>query len=44
VQVTAGTVLFEAPMIMRAQSTGADSTLSGIGRLVAAAQVKVCCT
>ena len=40
VQVTAGTVLFEAPITMRATSTGAGSTLSGIGRLVAAAQAR----
>ena len=39
-QVTAGTVLFEAPITMRATSTGAGSTLSGIGRLVAAAQAR----
>ena len=38
--MTAGTVLFEAPITMRATSTGAGSTLSGIGRLVAAAQAR----
>lgn len=39
-QVTAGTVLFEAPITLRATATGAGSTLSGIGRLVAAAQAR----
>jgi cation transport ATPase len=39
-QVTAGTVLFEAPITMRATATGAGSMLSGIGRLVAAAQAR----
>lgn len=38
-QVTAGTVIYEAPITIRAASTGAGSTLAGIGRLVAAAQV-----
>ncbi|BDA41935.1 probable copper-transporting ATPase SynA [Coccomyxa sp. Obi] len=38
--VTAGTVVFEAPITVRATSTGAGSTLAGIGRLVAAAQVR----
>ena len=33
-------MLFEAPITMRATSTGAGSTLSGIGRLVAAAQAR----
>lgn len=39
-QVTAGTVVFEAPITVRASSTGAGSTLAGIGRLVAAAQAR----
>jgi hypothetical protein len=39
-QVTAGTVVFEAPLTIRAASTGAGSTLAGISRLVAAAQVR----
>ncbi|CAL8460709.1 g240 [Coccomyxa elongata] len=38
--VTAGTVVFEAPITVRATSTGAGSTLAGIGRLVAAAQAR----
>lgn len=32
-------MVFEAPITVRATSTGAGSTLAGIGRLVAAAQV-----
>lgn len=39
-QVTAGTVVFEAPIVVRAAATGAGSTLAGIGRLVAAAQAR----
>jgi cation transport ATPase len=38
--VTAGTVVFEAPITVRASSTGAGSTLAGIGRLVVAAQAR----
>ncbi|EIE25451.1 heavy metal translocatin [Coccomyxa subellipsoidea C-169] len=38
--VTAGTVVFEAPITVRASSTGAGSMLAGIGRLVAAAQAR----
>eukprot|EP00891_Asterochloris_glomerata_P000481 jgi/Astpho2/481/Aster-03526 len=37
-QVTAGTVNYEGPITVKATSTGADSTLAGIGRLVADAQ------
>jgi hypothetical protein len=40
VQVTAGTVVYEAPLSLRASATGASSTLAGIGRLVAAAQAR----
>ena len=39
-QVTAGTVVFEAPITVRASSTGGGSTLAGIGRLVAVAQAR----
>ena len=39
-QVTAGTVNYEGPIVVRATSTGKDSTLAGIGRMVAAAQVR----
>ena len=39
-QVTAGTVVYEAPLSLRASATGASSTLAGIGRLVAAAQAR----
>lgn len=38
VQVTAGTVSFSAPVIIKATSTGTESTLAGIARLVAEAQ------
>ena len=38
VQVTAGTVNYEGALIVRATSTGADSTLAGIAGMVAAAQ------
>ena len=37
-QVTAGTVSFTSPVNIRATSTGKDSTLAGIARLVADAQ------
>lgn len=40
VQVTAGTVNYEGPITIKATSTGADSTLAGIGRLVADAQAR----
>ncbi|GAB4822976.1 hypothetical protein N2152v2_010022 [Parachlorella kessleri] len=36
--VTGGTVLYEAPLTLKATSTGSSSTLAGIGRLVAEAQ------
>ena len=36
--LTAGTVVYEAPLTFTATSTGADSTLAGIARLVADAQ------
>ena len=39
-QVTAGTVNYEGPITIRATSTGGDSTVAGIGRLVAAAQAR----
>ena len=39
-QVTAGTVNYEGPISIRATSTGAQSTLAGIGRLVAEAQAR----
>lgn len=39
-QVTAGTVNYEGPITIRATSTGTDSTLAGIGRLVADAQAR----
>ncbi|KAK9856466.1 hypothetical protein WJX84_001588 [Apatococcus fuscideae] len=39
-KVTAGTVNYEGPVIVRVGATGADSTLAGIGRLVAAAQAR----
>lgn len=39
-QVTAGTVVYEAPLALRATTTGASSTLAGIGRLVTAAQAR----
>ena len=39
-QVTAGTVNYEGPITIRATSTGTDSTLAGIGRLVAEAQAR----
>ncbi len=42
-QVTAGTVNYEGPITLRASSTGSDSTLAGIGRLVADAQVRRSC-
>ncbi len=38
--VTAGTVNYEGPVEVRVGATGADSTLAGIGRLVAAAQAR----
>ena len=37
-RLTAGTVVYEAPLTFTATSTGADSTLAGIARLVADAQ------
>jgi len=40
VQVTAGTVNYEGPITIKATSTGTDSTLAGIGRLVADAQAR----
>ncbi|KAF6265672.1 heavy metal translocatin [Scenedesmus sp. NREL 46B-D3] len=36
--VAGGTVVYEGPLTIRAAATGAESTLAGIGRLVAAAQ------
>ncbi|KAK9846485.1 hypothetical protein WJX81_005091 [Elliptochloris bilobata] len=39
-QVTAGTVVYEAPLSLRATTTGAGSTLAGIARLVTAAQAR----
>ncbi|KAK9803639.1 hypothetical protein WJX72_007735 [[Myrmecia] bisecta] len=36
-KVTAGTVNYEGPITLRATSTGSDSTLAGIGRLVVTA-------
>ena len=39
-QVTAGTVNYEGPISIKATSTGAQSTLAGIGRLVAEAQAR----
>ncbi|DBA65639.1 TPA: hypothetical protein ACH3X2_002698 [Trebouxia sp. C0005] len=39
-QVTAGTVNYEGPITIKATSTGTDSTLAGIGRLVADAQAR----
>lgn len=39
-QVTAGTVNYEGPITIRATSTGTDSALAGIGRLVADAQAR----
>lgn len=35
-RVTAGTVNYEGPLVIRALSTGENSTLAGIGRLVSA--------
>lgn len=37
-QVTAGTVIHEGPVTVRATGTGAHSTIAGIGRLVSDAQ------
>ncbi|KAI8473681.1 MAG: heavy metal translocatin [Monoraphidium minutum] len=37
-RVAGGTVCYEGPLTIRATATGADSTLAGIGRLVAEAQ------
>ena len=37
-RLTAGTVVYESPLTFTATSTGADSTLAGIARLVADAQ------
>lgn len=37
-QVTGGTVAYEAPITVKATSTGSSSTLAGIGRLVTEAQ------
>jgi Cu+-exporting ATPase len=39
-RLTAGTVVYEAPLVFTATSTGADSTLAGIARLVADAQAQ----
>ncbi|KAL0017965.1 hypothetical protein WJX77_000120 [Trebouxia sp. C0004] len=39
-QVIAGTVNYEGPITIKATSTGTDSTLAGIGRLVADAQAR----
>ncbi len=39
-QVTAGTVNYEGPIVVRASSTGSESTVAGIGRLVSAAQAR----
>ncbi|KAK9827103.1 hypothetical protein WJX74_006457 [Apatococcus lobatus] len=39
-KVTAGTVNYEGPVVVRVGATGSDSTLAGIGRLVAAAQAR----
>ena len=39
-RVTAGTVNYEGPVVVRVGATGSDSTLAGIGRLVAAAQAR----
>lgn len=39
-RVSGGTVVWEAPLTVRATATGADSTLAGIARLVADAQAK----
>ena len=39
-QVTAGTVNYEGPIVVRASSTGTESTVAGIGRLVSAAQAR----
>ena len=38
--MTAGTVNYEGPITIKATSTGTDSTLAGIGRLVADAQAR----
>ncbi|KAL4445398.1 hypothetical protein ABPG77_011223 [Micractinium sp. CCAP 211/92] len=38
--VTGGTLAYEAPITLRATSTGSASTLAGIGRLVADAQAR----
>ncbi|KAF8061329.1 PAA2 [Scenedesmus sp. PABB004] len=38
--VAGGTVVYEGPLTIRATATGAESTLAGIGRLVAAAQAR----
>ena len=37
-KVTGGTIAYEAPLIVQATATGGESTLAGIGRLVAEAQ------
>ena len=39
-QVTAGTVNYEGPIIVNATSIGSESTIAGIGRLVASAQAR----
>ena len=39
-QVTAGTLNYEAPIIVRATSTGGQSTVAGIARLVSDAQAR----
>lgn len=38
--MTAGTVNYEGPVIVRASNTGSESTIAGIGRLVASAQAR----
>ena len=38
--MTAGTVNHEGPINVRASSTGTESTVAGIGRLVSAAQAR----
>lgn len=38
--MTAGTVNYEGPIVVRASSTGTESTVAGIGRLVSAAQAR----
>lgn len=38
--MTAGTVNYEGPIVVRATSTGSDSTIAGIGRLVTSAQAR----